>query len=326
MLRRRLLYEKTENSDSVNNLLDVVFYDTEENTILCVSKDDIDDVADNCKPIGIVIIPQSHDVYGDGSSCIMALKPIHLQTSSSGYVGSNSTYGLVEFGGYKGAYDLGIVPILNTTNMTITTGATNKSLTYFTNLPFIVSNNEVTEVKNEAFFATNHAFNKFGPSEHNKFVEAADKISEEWKTVPDSSFNSHVSSNNLTFYAGPLCAHRYMTVANYDVGEWYYPDNGEILYMWCNAYEIAQIMNKLNSKYGNAFCMAGLHGQTFTPFLYNEQRGYYMYAFSTPTSPNPNNFMVGHSIQYSPIGMPVATFNVNTSKVGRAYPVMKMQF
>ena len=332
-MRRRLLDgvepETPEVTSTVANLCDVVFYDTSTGKIDCVPNADIGSVASTYKPIGIVVIPQSHDVYGDGSCCVMALKPMSCKTPTSGHVGGDTTYACVEFGGYMGAINAGVEANAQTliTTITATTTMQYMALTSLTPPPYIMDGGVPTENKYDAFFVRDHAFNKFGPSTHNKLIAKADTTGVDWRNIPDSRFSSNLG--DATFYAGPLCAARYMTPYDTTIENWYYPDNGEIIYIWSQAYKIKNTMSMLNTTYGNIFAVVGFQTHTFSPFLYNNNRGYYLYFYSsmfqnTPALSAQRCFF--HSTQRIPIGMPLPNYNMNTSAVGLAYPVRKMKF
>ena len=60
-------------------------------------------------PVGVVVIPGSHDVYGDGSCAVMSLKEMNYETPDTG---KTSYYNPI----YWGRYELDISTI--TTNIT----------------------------------------------------------------------------------------------------------------------------------------------------------------------------------------------------------------
>ena len=64
---------------------DICLYSKKENRLLIVSADDIDKCpADKYSPVGVVVVPGSHNVYGDGSCGVMSIKTMNCSTPSTG--------------------------------------------------------------------------------------------------------------------------------------------------------------------------------------------------------------------------------------------------
>lgn len=89
--RRRLLMSQAVQSAPVttDNYVagDIAFYDNTDDKIVLVHNEDINTdtyPTDRYTPIGVVVIPNSHDVYGDGSCGVMSLKLMHCETPSQG--------------------------------------------------------------------------------------------------------------------------------------------------------------------------------------------------------------------------------------------------
>lgn len=86
---------------------DYVLYDKVNQELICVSSSaDLSNYpSDSYTPIGIVVIPASHDVYGDGSCGVMSLRPMNCDTPSTG--------GASEQGMYWGVFGTDISSLTN---------------------------------------------------------------------------------------------------------------------------------------------------------------------------------------------------------------------
>ena len=73
---------------------DIVLYDKNAAKIICISKDnDLSQYSiDNYTPIGVVAIPASHDVYGDGSCGVMSLVNMNTDTPDTGSTQTDIMY------------------------------------------------------------------------------------------------------------------------------------------------------------------------------------------------------------------------------------------
>ena len=102
---------------------DILAFDGVKKRLFRVIGEGATDLPKGCIPIGVVVIPTSHDVYGDGSCGVMSLKPMNCNTPSIG--GTSEQY--MYWGRYStnisGLRDLDKVPAGNTSNG-IPTGST----------------------------------------------------------------------------------------------------------------------------------------------------------------------------------------------------------
>lgn len=83
---------------NTGNLGDVVFYDSIEKNIFIssITSNIVTQYPVNrCRPIGIVVIPASHNVYGDGSCGVMSLVPMSCTTPLWGGIDSSSEESMV---------------------------------------------------------------------------------------------------------------------------------------------------------------------------------------------------------------------------------------
>lgn len=99
----------SEVNPSESKACDICFYDSTEDKVIIVDGDkwSIESYsASRYTPIGIVVVPGAHDVYGDGSCGVMSLKEMNHSTPNTG----STSYQVVYFGQYG-------IDILNLSNL-----------------------------------------------------------------------------------------------------------------------------------------------------------------------------------------------------------------
>ena len=75
---------------------DAVLYDETNDKLVIVDNTKLEDYTEGYTPIGVVVVPGNHDVYGDGSCGVMSLKAMNCDTPSTG--GTSEQY--MYWGGY----------------------------------------------------------------------------------------------------------------------------------------------------------------------------------------------------------------------------------
>lgn len=68
--------------------MDVVFSNENGDKIIT---NDFTSVPDDYEPIGVVVIPASHDVYGTGECCVMSLNEMSCDTPDTGSIGNTDS-------------------------------------------------------------------------------------------------------------------------------------------------------------------------------------------------------------------------------------------
>lgn len=75
------------------NVGDVCFYDKEQDKLVIASEWSAETYpTSRYTPIGVVVIPSSHDVYGTGEAGVMSLKPMSCSTPATGGTSEQSMY------------------------------------------------------------------------------------------------------------------------------------------------------------------------------------------------------------------------------------------
>lgn len=109
-MRRRLMGSASTTTGTSIPLSDVVagdicFYDSATDSKVFYNANSLSNVPDTATPIGVVVIPSSHNVYGDGSCGVMSIKPMNCSTPATG--------GTSEQEMYWGVYDTDIITLSN---------------------------------------------------------------------------------------------------------------------------------------------------------------------------------------------------------------------
>lgn len=94
---------------------DAVLYDQTNDHLVIVSSDDIAKCATGYTPVGVVVVPGNHDVYGDGSCGVMSLKKMACKNKEGGVLVNNMKWGDYDIDPSILPY-MSAVPIGNTSN------------------------------------------------------------------------------------------------------------------------------------------------------------------------------------------------------------------
>lgn len=227
----------------------------------------------NYSPVGVVVIPGNHNVYGDGSCAVMSLKEMNYNTPDSGstsyqgiywgqygvdisnmtnynqvcYVGSNGSVNQTVQGVYGYAY-------LPSDKFTKVQNPYDKD-TYFrynNDDKYIPSPYNEDDTRNAAYYQTsspsssNNAMSDFdGVDNTTKLINLATAQSD-WKTA------STITNNSGSGYSpSACCCWRYHTEGTKQ-GDWYLPAMGELGYMMVKFNKINQAISTLTSAYGSS--------------------------------------------------------------------------
>ena len=281
-MRRRTLFKKDSGTFS-GNLADAVFYDSNSNSFITMSLDEITGVIDGYTPIGVVVIPASHDVYGTGECGIMSLAEMNYTTPDVG----SSSYQYIYWGGYGTDTSLRNYNKVNLVNGTTVyygflpsdqfTGATSldgvsKYATTSNNAP---SPYNADGSRNEAYYTTAYstanAFSDFdGVGNTTVLTELATSQSD-WKTA-----STITNDSGAGYYPAACCAWRFHT-AGTSQGQWYLPACGEFGYVVNRISAINTTINKVLSVYSSVVAVAVNTGPNYwSSSEYNADRARYL--------------------------------------------------
>ena len=258
---------------ALTNAMDICFYNSATNDLEFYGNSEaitlIEDSAfrNTHTPIGIVVVPGSHDRYGIGQGCaIMSLKSMSYSDPDNGATSETKMY----WGGYgtdiSGLtnYNHVITTSSNTTN-TESGGLSNADNAYLprqgsvdgtptrSNSPYAPSPYVGSDYKSGGSNALYSTTASDSGSDRNVLADfggiantaTITSLSESWKT--GSISNSYDTAG--VYPAAQTCA-RYNTVGTKS-GEWYLPAAGELGYIVPRLYDINATISALNTKYGS---------------------------------------------------------------------------
>ena len=230
----------------------------------------------NYSPVGVVVIPGSHNVYGDGSCAVMSLKHMSYSTPDTG---TTSYQGI-----YWGQYNVDISTLTNynqvvslgTMNSTPQTtvqgnknigslpsdnGFTGKQCPHDTDTNYYISTSSsycyipspylTDETRNPMYYqtsspsSTNNAMSDFDGVGNTKILTDLATAQSDWKTA------SSITNNDGSGYSpAACCCWRYHTEGTKQ-GDWYLPAMGELGYMMVKLNKIQQTISTLITAYGS---------------------------------------------------------------------------
>ena len=250
---------------------DLCFYDKQNAKVIIVSGKDwsIETYpSSRYVPIGVVVVPGIHDVYGDGSCGVMSLKPMNCDTPSTGGTSEQSMYWGV-FRDHISLSNLNKVPTGNTSNG-IPTGQTPSAYlpsdkfsgtqcAHDTDAYYSTSGNEpipspyLTDgSRNPGYYQTtspsssSNALADFDGIGNSQVLWDLATSQSDWKTA--SSITNDYSSG---YYPAACCCWRYHTEGT-SQGDWYLPACGELGYIMPPLNKINDAINKLRTAYGSS--------------------------------------------------------------------------
>lgn len=281
---KKAFYHSLNDKTSLSNAKvgDIVLYDTKNNKKVAVSQDALnlnDYPASQFAPVGVVVIPASHDVYNTGECAIISLDAMHYEHPDTG-----SDNEKLSWGG-KG---LDIDNLVN-----------------YINLPLIDTNlqsNDIVGELEDAAYMPSSRFTDIKPVENNGLDTKAGyfngEYSVEFKTIPspyveneqknasystqtveanalsdfNGKLNTEVILENATaqadwktaqtienktgagFYPVACCCWRYNTPGTLQ-GDWYLPALGELGYLMARFDEVQEGLQAVKNTYNVGYTM-----------------------------------------------------------------------
>ena len=230
----------------------------------------------NYSPVGVVVIPGNHNVYGDGSCAVMSLKNMNCNTPDTGSIGF---YGI-----YWGQYKVDISNMTNYNKVCYvgSNGTVNKAVQGVTDYAYLPSDRFTTvqnpydkdtyfsyndgesviyyapspynedDTRNSTYYQTsspsssNNALSDFdGVGNTNKLINLA-TAQTDWKTA-----STIINNDGKGYSPSACCCWRYHTDGTKQ-GDWYLPAMGELGYIMPKLNKINQAIRTLISAYGSS--------------------------------------------------------------------------
>lgn len=337
MKRRRLLAEDVAGMTQ-DNLADICLYDKREHRRIFVSPDELENFADTdtYTPIGVVVIPSSHDVYGTGKCAVMSALSMSLSNPTAG---ANTEQKMVWYSSMVSA-GLTNYSVINTV-----TNATDNILDGTAAQAYLPSTNT------NGNFTTMSAD---GVSKYYKGTYAPSPYLADGSRNPNYHSNEKSKFNALSDFEGPentshlISKWREVAEAAYtcsqfktdgtEQGDWYLPACGELGYMVSRFEEIQSALTAIRTVYGtsyaslldtnNIYWSSSENSQSAARSLntgngsvtaYNKSITYYVRAFLRVAYNKIQNLTGSHNgYEYVDLGLPSgllwATCNIGASK------------
>ena len=250
---------------------DLCFYDKTTDSLIIVASDawNISTYpSSRYVPIGVVVVPGIHNVYGDGSCGVMSLKEMDYNSPDSGSTSSQYMY----WGGYGDDIslpNLDKVPNGNRSNG-IPTGLTSSAylpsdkfsgtqcahdtdVSYYNTSGTPIPSPYLTDgSRNPGYYQTtlpsspSNALADFDGIGNSQVLWDLATSQSSWKTASSITNNS-----GSGYYPAACCCWRYHTEGT-SQGDWYLPACGELGYIMPPFNKINDAINKMRTAYGSS--------------------------------------------------------------------------
>lgn len=249
---------------------DVCIYDMLNNNRLIVSVNDLSNYSDKSiyTPIGVVVIPSTHDIYNDGSCGIMALKEMTATNTTEGitgheyihwgypYTNTNLPYYQYVIGNDSSLNESGYLP-----NENGTYDSTPKSPSPYN------SDGSRNELYYNTSVSSGNALSNFN-GEFSTLVISNMHYNEDINTITNVT-----NSSDYAYFPAAACCYVYSpTNSGTERGDWYLPSCGELGYVYSKLNTINNTINKIIEVYGESYAVPlATDGEYLTSTEYNYQ-------------------------------------------------------
>ena len=268
-MRRRIL--ESSNAGGINpnqsKACDICFYDRTSDSLVIADGDTWNSStypSSRYVPIGIVVVPGSHNVYGDGSCGVMSLKAMNCDTPSIGGTSEQSMYWGVSSIDIPGLPYLDQVPTGNTSNG-IPINSTSEGYlpgdkfsdtpcyhdtdVYYNNSPCIPSPYLTDGSRNPGYYQTSF------PSSSSNALADFDGIGNTAKIIAERGTKYYNSwkpgSTDAADYPAASCCDMFYTGGT-SQGDWYLPACGELGYIMPPFNKINEAIDKMLTAYNSS--------------------------------------------------------------------------
>ena len=254
---------------------DLCFYDKTEDKVIIVNGEQWNSStypSSRYTPIGIVVVPGSHNVYNDGSCGVMSLKGMDCDNPSQGAASNEYMYWGVYGTDISTLRNLDQVPTGNQANGLPTgesgyaylpsdnfsgTQCAHDTDVYYNSSPYIPSPYLTDGSRNPGYYQTtspsssNNALADFdGRGNTNKIItQRGNKDYSSWKPTYDTQAD----------YPAASCCDMFYTEGTQQ-GDWYLPACGELGYIMPNLKKINEAITKMRNAYGSSVGVEVLTG------------------------------------------------------------------
>ena len=274
-MRRRTLLKSNSGGgvDPIKSTpCDLCFYDKTEDKVIIVNGEQWNSStypSSRYTPIGVVVVPGSHNVYGDGSCGVMSLKEMNYSTPDTG----STSYQYMYWGHYgndiSNLPNLDQVPVGNTSNG-IPTSQTSYAIIpsdkfsgaqcahdtdayyYSSSYSYAPSPYLTDGSRNPGYYQTtspsssSNALADFDGKGNSEILWGLATAQSNWRTA--STITNNSGDNYLP---AACCCWRYHTEGTQQ-GDWYLPACGELGYIMPPFNKINEAITKMRNAYGSS--------------------------------------------------------------------------
>lgn len=246
---------------------DVLLWDKINQKKLFTSSDNLSSYpAESYTPIGVVVVPASHNVYGDGSCGVMSLKEMDCDNPSQGAASNKYMYWGVYGTDISTLPNLNQAPVGNTENG-IPTSQTSSAIIpsdkfsgaqcahdtdayyYSSSYPYVPSPYLTDGSRNPGYYQTT------SPSSSNNCLADFDGRGNTDKIIAQRGNKDYTSwkptYNTQADYPAASCCDMFYTEGTQQ-GDWYLPACGELGYIMPPFNKINEAITKMRNAYGSS--------------------------------------------------------------------------
>lgn len=258
---------------------DIVMFDGSDKYILKNTEEETLQAVKNAghTPVGVVVIPTSHDIYGTGEGAMMSLNPMSASNPDNGYTTEEQPFigwGPLTDTSLYNYNSIGVISNNNSSNPSIYRVAIDSTSPIY----FPVSNSDgeqvlhdpkayypsyksgsyvlvpspydIQEKRNLQYCLTGYCTSDFNGKTNTEVLCSLATEQEDWKTADKISQNSSGVDNNDTrnYYPAACCCWRYHTEGT-NQGDWYLPAMGELGYIMARLTIIENTINLIKSNW-----------------------------------------------------------------------------
>ena len=243
---------------------DILAFDGVNKRLFRFTDEGATDMIQDYTPIGVVVIPTNHDVYGDGSCGVMSLKTMDCNTPSTGGTSEQNMYWGIYGTNISALPDLNLVPLGNESNgipidstsygylpsdKFSGTQCTHDTDAYYSTPPYSLSPYLTDGSRNPGYYQTSP------PSTSGNALADFDGIGNTEKIITQrgtKDYNSWKPTyNSEADYPAASCCNMFYTEGTRQ-GDWYLPACGELGYIMPPFNKINEAITKMRNTYGTS--------------------------------------------------------------------------
>ena len=279
-MRRRTLLKSNSGGgvDPIKSTpCDLCFYDKTTDKVIIVGGEEWSSTAypsSRYTPIGVVVVPGSHDVYGDGSCGVMSLKPMNCSTPATGGTSEQSMY----WGVY--GTDISTLPNLNQAPIVgsgSNVGNADSTVTGQDSYPYLPSDKfsavQCPHDTDAYYYSSSSSYDQApspyltdgsrnpayyqttSPSSSNNCLADFDGRGNTDKIITQRGNKEYTSwkpgSSTEADYPAASCCDMFYTEGTQQ-GDWYLPAMGELGYIMPPFNKINEAITKMRNAYGSS--------------------------------------------------------------------------